>query len=244
MTILATSNRPRVLSRVMVETRDGARLCTDIYLPETEEPRPTIVVRTPYGRQVPFLLLLAKRLNAAGFAVALQDSRGRYQSTGTFDWRREHLDGADFLAWLAQQEWTDGSVGLIGISMSGCSSFQLAAAPPAAGIRLRAVVSIVAIVDYYSLFYRDGAFVQHWAQPVSMMLGDTRLAKQPIVWGETFRHLPLADLPGRPGRNPLWQGALDHPLPDAFWAEVDATGGLPEVAVPGAAPLRAGTTSS
>ena len=59
-------------------------MTTDIYLPETGEAWPTIVVRTPYGRHVPFLLLLAQRLDAAGFAVALQDSRGRYQSTGTF----------------------------------------------------------------------------------------------------------------------------------------------------------------
>ena len=65
-----------------------------------------------------------------------------------------------------------------------------------------------------------------------MMMGDTRLARQPIDWGEIFWHLPLAELPGRPGGNPLWQCALDHPLPDEFWAEVDATADLPEVAAP------------
>ena len=46
--------------------------------------------------------------------------------------------------------------------MSGCSSFELAARARPGGIRLRAVVSIVAIIDYYSLIDRHGVLVQHW----------------------------------------------------------------------------------
>ena len=85
------------VSTQMVAMRDGVRLATDVYLPDGAGPFPVIMERTPYGRaQVrrteksvaePTPLDgagLAARFNARGYAVVLQDCRGRHGSEGRF----------------------------------------------------------------------------------------------------------------------------------------------------------------
>src|SRR5262245_2777393 len=148
---------PRILPRLEVTTRDGVRLCTDVYLPATAGPRPAVVLRTPYGRTMPFLLLLARRLNQAGLAVVLQDLRGRYQSGGRFDLRGDRDDGQDTLAWLAAQPWANGRVGLIGLSLTSYLNFVLASQPPPQ-VEIRAMVSLMGAVSCHDMFYRQGAF--------------------------------------------------------------------------------------
>src|SRR5437773_12379801 len=71
---------------VMLPMRDGVRLATDVYRPPSRpdsgaatEKLPTILVRSPYGRG---LDPLAPSWAAHGYAVVVQDTRGRYQSEG------------------------------------------------------------------------------------------------------------------------------------------------------------------
>ena len=133
----------------MVPMRDGARLATDFYFPEgAEEPLPVIQIRTPYGK------LPHRRENSAarwfashGFAVAVQDMRGRYQSEGEyFVSRDDRRDGYDMVSWLAGQPWSNGRIGTYGCSYLGENQMQLAATrnpnhaaalPQAAGGSLR-----------------------------------------------------------------------------------------------------------
>src|SRR5262245_17998610 len=121
--------RPRILPRQAVTTADGIDLCTDVYLPSTDEPRPAILVRTPYGRHMPLLIQVAVRLSRAGFSAVLQDCRGRYRSTGAYDLQLEATDSRNTLRWLARQEWCDGSAGLVGISISSLPNLMVASQP-------------------------------------------------------------------------------------------------------------------
>jgi uncharacterized protein len=113
---------------VMVPMRDGVRLATDVYRP-TEGPTPTLLTRTPYNKDVvagfsdDLDLFRALRV---GYAVVAQDVRGRFASEGTFDaYHQEAADGADTIAWIAAQPWSDGSSARSGsptsAAPSGCS---------------------------------------------------------------------------------------------------------------------------
>src|SRR5687767_10365979 len=93
-----------VLKDIMVPMRDGVRLATDLYVPQApdgEEPRglPALLTRTPYSKDA---VAAAGRIGVEGFgryfaahgyAVVVQDVRGRYKSEGV--WRFLTDDGRD-----------------------------------------------------------------------------------------------------------------------------------------------------
>src|SRR5256885_12632969 len=64
----------------MVPAEDGTELATDVYLPDDRGPFPVLLMRTPYGKAVgagP-----ATNLCKHGYAVVIQDLRGRFGSKG------------------------------------------------------------------------------------------------------------------------------------------------------------------
>ncbi|MSU47095.1 MAG: CocE/NonD family hydrolase [Lacunisphaera sp.] len=96
--------------------RDGIELSTDVYMPATGGPFPTLLMRTPYDNHdgagvLPDAIYQAQR----GYAVVVQDVRGWYDSPG--DWYpfiNEANDGHDAIEWAAKQPWSTGKVGTIG----------------------------------------------------------------------------------------------------------------------------------
>src|SRR5262245_13137699 len=95
-----------VRANVGVAARDGTRLSTDLYLPPSPTPVPTVLIRTPYDNTLPFLVEKGRRLADHGYAVAIQDCRGRFDSDGAYDpFRNEGRDGFDTVEWLAAQPW-------------------------------------------------------------------------------------------------------------------------------------------
>ena len=114
----------------MVPMRDGVRLATDLYFPVgADTPLPVVQIRTPYGKLPHRREASAARYFAShGFAVAVQDMRGRYQSEGEyFVSRADREDGYDMVSWLADQPWSNGRIGTYGCSYLGENQMQLAA---------------------------------------------------------------------------------------------------------------------
>jgi putative CocE/NonD family hydrolase len=111
---------------VEAQMRDGVILRADIYRPDTPEPVPVLLQRTPYGKgwsQTPFALMAAER----GYGVVIQDTRGRWASDGDgYPLIHEMNDGYDSVEWAAHQPWANGEVGMFGLSYVGYT--QLAAA--------------------------------------------------------------------------------------------------------------------
>ena len=103
---------------VWIEMRDGVRLAADVYRPDGQtEPAPTILVRTTYDKSNPDPDLEPERLAAHGYVVVIQDVRGRYKSEGDFyHGVNEVTDGDDTLSWIAAQPWSNGKIGMTGIS--------------------------------------------------------------------------------------------------------------------------------
>jgi len=105
----------------MVSMRDGVHLATDIYLPEGDGPWPCVLSRTPYNKNGN--RGTAKRFVKEGFAFVSQDCRGRFKSEGQYSpFQTDHLDGYDAVEWIAQQEWSDGKVGMAGGSAVGITT--------------------------------------------------------------------------------------------------------------------------
>ncbi|MEE8046018.1 MAG: CocE/NonD family hydrolase, partial [Dehalococcoidia bacterium] len=117
---------------VMIPMRDGVRLATDIYRPADTSGNPVagefpvILGRTSYDKSNPVIWIdaVAKAFVPRGYAVLLQDLRGRGLSEGTGDYfhtanQKEGLDGYDTIEWAAAQEWCNGRVGMVGASHGG-----------------------------------------------------------------------------------------------------------------------------
>lgn len=107
----------------LITMRDGKRMATDIYRPVrsgavVSERLPVLLNRTPYNKQS--LALQATFYCERGYVVALQDTRGRYKSEGTFSKVQpaDATDGYDSVEWLATQPYANGKVGMFGTSFA------------------------------------------------------------------------------------------------------------------------------
>lgn len=104
---------------VLITTRDGTRLATELYMPPGDGPYPAIALRTPYGRgQLSTTLLEFAR---HGYVVVAQDCRGTGDSEPN-DWDYyvyEREDSYDLVEWVSQQPWFDGF-------LAGCGGSYLA----------------------------------------------------------------------------------------------------------------------
>src|SRR5688500_9163457 len=103
---------------VLVPMRDGVRLAADVYRPADTHGEdaglPVLLMRTPYHKGGAGGLDVL-RIVEAGYAVVVQDCRGRFASEGEFDpMVQERADGADTVAWIAGQAWSNGKIGTVG----------------------------------------------------------------------------------------------------------------------------------
>jgi putative CocE/NonD family hydrolase len=116
---------------VPVPMRDGVVLYADVYRPAEPGRFPVILQRTPYDKSVPIGASPAMPMRAAGegYAVVLQDTRGRWTSEGPFNaFPHEQQDGYDTCAWLQDQSWSNGRIGMFGASYVGLTQWQAALA--------------------------------------------------------------------------------------------------------------------
>ena len=222
---------------IPVAMRDGVNLATDVYRQDGAGPFPTLVTRLPYNKELPGLLNFCfdvHRAAQAGYAVVVQDTRGRYASEGEFTpFLDEAADGADTIAWAAAQPWSTGQVGMTGGSYFGATQWLAASAGPPA---LKAIAPFVTTDQYYeSWAYQGGAFQLgfnlHWSLS-SLALGEmmrrlgTGAAKPADLMDliaavddneELYRRTPLRGLPELAGLAGYYDDWLDHPSYDGFW---------------------------
>ena len=116
---------------VRVPMRDGVTLSTNVFRPDAPGRFPALLLRTPYGKGD----ARHERFVRAGYVVATQDSRGRYDSEGTYtlfteEDTKDDEDGYDAVEWLAAQPWCDGNVGTFGQSYCAWMQWKLARLRP------------------------------------------------------------------------------------------------------------------
>jgi len=134
---------------------DGTTLYADVYRPAGAGKYPVLLQRTPYNKET--AAGFALRAAGAGYIVVVQDTRGRWNSEGTFHaFVNERQDGHDTCAWIVDQPWSNGRIGMWGGSYIGATQWQ-AALGQAPG--LQAMVPNVTAADYHEGWcFQGGAF--------------------------------------------------------------------------------------
>jgi putative CocE/NonD family hydrolase len=231
---------------VMVVMRDGVALATDVYRPAGEDPLPAVLVRTPYDKEGSALRNYSfevMRLVQAGYVVVVQDTRGRFLSEGEFNpFFDDGRDGFDTVAWVAEQEWCDGNVGMGGGSYFGATQWRAASeAPPA----LKAIAPVVTAADYHEGWaYQGGAFELgfnlNWtlsrlalgeALERGWSVGDVIAAIDDNA--ALYERLPLTDQPAlQGGLAPYYFDWLAHPDYDDYWREIAPKEHYDKVTIP------------
>ena len=235
-------------TNVAVPMRDGTILRADVYRPAGGGRVPALLQRIPYGKHAPryrSLYLDPARALARGYAVVIQDVRGRHASGG--EWApfvNEAQDGFDTIDWLASQPWCDGGVGMFGISYHGATQWLAATeAHPA----LKAIIPGVTADSYYdSWTYLGGVFqlfwISGWAAAFALDDFEPRASAFPDAlnalreWRRDpyaiSNHLPLADVPAFRQVSDYYYDWLAHPHYDDYWKAIAPCEKFDRITVP------------
>jgi putative CocE/NonD family hydrolase len=232
---------------IAVPMRDGVVLRADVLRPPGGGPFPTLVYRTPYGKAaaVDDYTIFAKAV-ARGYAVVVQDVRGRYASAGEFlPYQQEGRDGYDTIEWAARQPWSNARVGTFGMSYPGAVQWLAAVESPP---HLKAMVPAMTFATPRRFFYAAGVWDNSWAgwvwQNIAPDLrrrtgapGPTTHEEADREWATAgdriLRQLPLAALPDFEAIAPWYYEWLRHEPSDPWWrwAELDGRYGRTDAAV-------------
>ncbi len=223
---------------VSVRMRDGTVLRADTFRPLQGGPFPTLVYRTPYGKDGAVKDdATVRKAVARGYAVVVQDVRGRYASDGAFDpYRQEGRDGFDTIEWAAAQSWSNGAVGTFGLSYPGAVQWLAAVESPPS---LRAMVPAMTFATPRQFFYSGGAWDLSWASWVWFNIapnlreksgapGPRTSAEARAAWRrESSRVLaqrPLLKLPDFEAIAPWYYEWMRREPTDPWWDWAELTG--------------------
>ncbi|WP_328413535.1 CocE/NonD family hydrolase [Streptomyces violaceus] len=226
-----------------VPAADGSPLVTDHYFPRTDTDGdcPTLLVRSPYGRGLPWSPQYGMLFAEQGFHVILQSCRGTGGSGGAFDlWRNEAADGRATVAWLREQPWFNGTLGTIGPSYLGYVQWALALDPPP---ELKAMVVQVGLHDPYALFYADGALRLEHALLVGLGMTYQHRGIMPVAKATLRLQRRMRDIvTARPLRGayssalgdvPWLDDVMTHPdAGDPYWDGASLAGAAEGLSVP------------
>jgi putative CocE/NonD family hydrolase len=208
---------------VATPMRDGVKLVSNIWLPDSTGRHPTILFRTPYDKTPQFRRYGAAAYVKAGYAVVLQDTRGRGDSEGEFDFYfPDGKDGYDTIEWIAKQPWSNGRVAMDGGSYLGTVQYLAAREQPPHLACIAPDAPSGRLFD--EIPYQGGAYRLEWALPwihgVAGKVSQSDLNAH-VDWKELFKGTPLASLDRRMGRDlPFYQATLAHPTLDAYWKRI------------------------
>ncbi|HJS98105.1 MAG TPA: CocE/NonD family hydrolase [Terriglobales bacterium] len=216
---------------VAVPMRDGVVLRADILLPSRTRRFPTLVYRTPYNKEEALKgYLTFQHAVDRGYAVVVQDVRGRYASSGDFAaYQNEGRDGYDTIEWAARQPWSNGNIGTFGLSYPGAVQWLAAVENPP---HLEAMVPAMTFSTPRNFFYSSGAFDMSWIAWIwDDIAPDLRVKKNlpgprtyqeaEVAWPKTKNKMlwtvPLNSLAELRGVAPFYYEWLRHPPDDPWW---------------------------
>ncbi len=106
-----------------IPMRDGRKLAADIYLPNSNDTFPVILIQTPYNRifyRLGLPLGIHKDLAQSHYAIVVVDWRCYYGSSAAcIATTKRGEDGYDVIDWIKDQSWSNGKIGSWGPSALG-----------------------------------------------------------------------------------------------------------------------------
>ena len=221
---------------VAVPMRDGVVLRADVRRPADALRHPTLVYRTPYGKTETTTSALVRKAVERGYAVVVQDVRGRYASAGDFRaYTQEGADGFDTIEWAAAQPWSNGKVGTFGLSYPGAVQWLAAVQSPP---HLIAMVPAMTFASPTHFWYTGGVWDGSWLEwawmnmapdlrrrsgapgPQSYQDARTAWTASGVAMQEFF---PRLDMPVLEGLAEWYYEWLRHPAYDPWWDWAELT---------------------
>jgi putative CocE/NonD family hydrolase len=244
--ILATAGygsvpAPPANGTVSIPMRDGMGLATDLFFPADEAPPyPVVLIRTQYNKN--WLSGYGRYYANAGFAVAIQDVRGRWASAGKWEpFIHEADDGYDSIEWLGTRKWSTGKVGMVGGSYSGTAQFAAALRKPPHLVTI--VPSVAPAMPFANIPREGGALALGWSLRWTDIIENVRTGRElqaklqasiAMDWSKPLAGLPVLDLDhtviGRKvGYLREW---IRRPPEDDFWNQISYLKRLAGVDIP------------
>ena len=222
----------RVRLDVRIPMRDGVELYGALYYPAEGNRFPVLLIRSPYGTQFPRYVTWMERFVEQGYAVLMQDCRGRYQSEGIFEpYVHETCDGYDTQQWIGAQTWCDGNIGTFGSSYPGFTQILPATLRSP---NVRALVPMANQEDNYGHLRYNGLlqlqnainFIRIGAREIEFLVGNY------LNFEQLYRRLPLLTATDDVAQRPFYKEMIRHPGFDEFWDSYSMKGRYAEVDVP------------
>jgi uncharacterized protein len=165
---------------VLVPMRDGVNLLADVHRPAQPGRYPVLIAASPYPRQIQNIGAPAGFIEAGasdffvprGYVHVIANCRGTGGSGGTFGFfdSQERHDMYDLVEWAAQQPWSDGNVGMVGISYFAGTQMEAAVEKPP---HLKAIMPIAGTFDLYESATHHGMVSSGFLTPFLFMIGMT-----------------------------------------------------------------------
>ena len=244
----------KILWNVPIEMSDGVTLRADVFMPVQEGAYPTIMTYGPYAKGQAFQEAYENQWNVMvkdfpeimegstnkyqnwettdpekwvphGYTVVRVDSRGAGWSEGIQHlWSKEIEDFYACIEWAAKQPWSNGRIGLLGISYYAANQWLVAAMQPP---HLKAIIPWEGTSDWYREFYYHGGirctFLDSWLpKQLPMQYGyGSRGRKNPNTGEWVAGPVTLSDEALKQNRVDLLKEVKEHPLYDEYHKELE-----------------------
>lgn len=224
----------RLVEDLKVPLPDGTVLAARAWFPEGAGKVPVILEYLPYRKRDGTRYRDARMhayLAGHGYACIRLDIRGTGDSEGIIHDEysvQEQLDGCNAIAWLAAQDWCDGSVAMIGISWGGFNGLQIAARRPPA---LKTVITVGSTDDRFATdIHRVGGCLSKddfdWS---STMFAHQDLPPDPAIVGPQWRQMWQDRMRANTPWILTW---LRHQSRDGYWRQGSVCEDFARIAVP------------
>jgi putative CocE/NonD family hydrolase len=216
------AKRPfKITENEWIPMQDGVRLAARLWIPDGADTHPVPVV----WEYLPYRLWddlrwrddkTGENLAPYGVAFVRVDIRGTGNSEGVIvdEYDTPELnDGVQVIAWLARQSWSNGSVGLRGISWGGINALQIAAMRPP---QLKAIMPMGCVIDRYTddAHYMGGAYGEQNMGWGTAFKGDMAAPPDPHVVGARWEAMWRQRLEATPAIVQRWS---THQRYDSYW---------------------------
>ncbi len=226
----------RLLLNIQVPMRDGVNLSADIWLPPSsvgDGPWPVLLLRTIYDNQEARYIEWTRQFTARGYAVVMQDCRGRGDSDGYWEpYVCELYDGFDTHEWIGEQSWCDGNIGTFGLSYPG---FTQTLPAILRSKYLKAVAPIASQQDNYGHHRVNGVIHHNVSFAFLNMLGRSMQYESLKHFDQDtfFFALPLdTAMEEVSTTHPYYAGVIAHEQYDEWWSSYSLRDKYDQVDIP------------
>ena len=239
MTVEVVDTFPHKIKEIEFERiplSDGVHLSCRYWIPEDaiDNPVPAILEYIPYCTRDG----TASRDEAIhpyfaghGYAAVRVDIRGSGESEGVL--RDEYLeleqdDALEVIAWIAQQPWCDGNIGMMGKSWGGFNGLQVAARRPPA---LKCIVTVFSTDDRYAddVHYIGGCMTTQNPEWAFVMFPSMARPPDPALVGDCWREMWQQRLEAVEPWVIPW---VEHQHRDAFWKHGSVCENFSDIDIP------------